>query len=154
MKKLQERFFASGKERLTLLLLSDFDCDGVVIASSVARIIRDEYHIPNIDAIRVALNPEHVKQYALPPGGRADDKESVNREKFVKQFGEFTYELEALPPVTLQEILRETIEGVIDRAAFAHEVEQEKQDARQLQVTRQRVLRYLQGCNLLDEEQD
>lgn len=151
MKKLQERFFASGKERLTLLLLSDFDCDGVVIASSVARIIRDEYNIANIDAIRVALNPEHVKRYALPPGGRADDKESVNREKFVRQFGELTYELEALSPVTLQEILRETIESVIDREAFEHEVEQEKQDARRLHETRQRVLRSLQECDLLHE---
>ncbi len=156
MNWLRKQFVASGKEHCTVLLLTDHDPDGEVIASSVARILRDEKGMPGIRAIRVALTADQVTEYKLPEsvnmaktGGKSPSYKA-RRKKFVDRYGEKVYELEALPPETLQEILRGTIESVIDREAFAHEVEQEKLDAAELDTTRRQVLRVLQEMKLTD----
>jgi hypothetical protein len=153
MKWLQEQFSASGADRLTLLLLSDHDPDGEVIASSVARVLRDDYDIAHIQAVKVVLNHSQVAQYHLPESVNEAKAGSANYAKFVEKYGTKVYELEALRPETLQEILRDTIESVIDREAFDHEVEQEKADAAHIAATRRRVLRYLQECGIGDGDE-
>src|SRR4030042_6040770 len=78
-----ERFQKSGKEKLIVLILSDFDCDGVEIGQSFARSMRDDFGI-DVCPIRVALTHEQTLSLNLPPGGEAKQKESSNREKFVE----------------------------------------------------------------------
>ena len=50
-----ERFRKSGKERLVLLLVSDFDPDGEQIAESFASSMRRDFGIANVDAVKVTL---------------------------------------------------------------------------------------------------
>jgi hypothetical protein len=47
-------------------------------------------------------------------------------------YGNDVFELEAIPPAQLQAILRESIDSVLDTAAFNGEVEAEKHDAAKL----------------------
>ena len=58
---------------------------------------------------------------------------------FVTKHGEDVWELEALSPATLQDVLREAIDAVIDPEAFNYEVEQEKADAAKLTAVRRVV---------------
>jgi hypothetical protein len=145
------RFKKSGKDRLVVLLVTDFDPPGQEIAHSFARSMRDEFHIGNVDAVQVALTYDQVKQFGLPPGGKAK-RESQGRARFVQLYGDTVNELESLPPETLQQLLQESIDAVLDVAAFNHEVDQEREDAAFLDTARRRAQVALAGLGLHDQE--
>jgi ParB-like chromosome segregation protein Spo0J len=147
-----QRFKKSGKEKLALLIVSDFDPDGDEIAHSFARSMRDDFGIQAIHPIKVALTSEQVVEYELPPIMQAKES-SVHHAKFIERNGsDDVFELEALAPEQLQEILREAIEAVIDRDALDAEIEAEKQDAAHLEAIRRRVRDALADVELADDE--
>lgn len=134
-----ERFRRSGKERLVLLLVSDFDPDGEEISHSFARSLRDDFAIENIEPVKVALTADQVEEFDLPPAMQAK-KTSSNYNRFSDQHGDDVWELEALPPETLQRVLQEAIDAVIDVEAFNHEIDQEQADAAKLEGVRRVML--------------
>jgi hypothetical protein len=144
-----ERFGKSGKDRLVLLLLSDFDPDGEEIAHSFARSMRDDFGIAKIEPIKVALTTDQVEEFDLPPAMKAKkrgaDEEGYQgiAKTFVDKHGDNVWELEALPPETLQRVLREAIDDVIDVEALNHEIDQEKADAAKLEGVRRVMLKTL-----------
>jgi hypothetical protein len=142
-----ERFRDSGKQMLVLLIASDFDPEGEDIAQSFARSMRDDFDIDQIHPIKVALTADQVKKHNLPPIMQAKATSSRYK-KFVRQHGKNVFELEALPPETLQQIVRSGIEGVIDRHAFAAEIAAERNDAGFLVGVRRTVCEALQGIDL------
>lgn len=135
-----ERFRRSGKDRLIVLILSDFDPDGEEIAHSFVRSMRDDFGIENVQGVQVALTAEQVRELKLPPSMEAK-RGSANYKKFVAEHGTNAYELEALPPSTLQKLLRDAVDRALDLDAFNRELDQEKEDAAHLADVRQRVLR-------------
>jgi ParB-like chromosome segregation protein Spo0J len=144
---LVRRYRRSGKERLVLLLLGDFDPEGEDIGHSLARSLRDDFGVWKLDPIKVALTEEQVEELGLPPQMQA--KESSSRyEKFADQHGTDVFELEAVPPAQAQEILREAIDDVLDQEAFDREIEQEKQDAARLEGLRRTMQRALGNVSL------
>jgi ParB-like chromosome segregation protein Spo0J len=132
------RFESSGKEKLILLVLSDFDPEGEDIGRSFAQSMRDDFHIENIVPVKVALTGEQVEDLDLPPNLTAK-KTSSRRKRFVDRHGEHVFELEAIPPATLQQFLREAIDTVIDVDSYNQEIEREKQDAAFLDTIRRRA---------------
>ena len=137
----------SGKDRLVILLISDFDPPGQEVAHSFARPMQLEFHIKNVDAIQVALTHDQVKRFRLPSGGKTKPK-SQGRERFVKLYGDSVHELESLPPENLQELLQKLIDAVIDPEAFNHELDQERRDAARLDVVRRRAMAAIDGLDL------
>ena len=57
-----QRFKKSGKDKLVLLMVSDFDPDGEEIAHSFARSMRDDFGVADIHPIKVALTAAQVKE--------------------------------------------------------------------------------------------
>ena len=100
--------------------------------------MRDDFGISTIHAIKAALTQEQVKKFKLPPGMQAK-KSSSRYKSFSQKYGDNVFELEALPPETLQQIVRQTIESVIDREALAFEIEAERKDAHFLAGVRNTV---------------
>jgi hypothetical protein len=141
-KAMFDRYMASGKESLVIVVLSDHDPDGEVIAESMARSMRDDFKIPfsQITAVRAALTHDQVHALGLPPNNERAKPESSNYEKFVRQFGNRVHELEAIRPDLLQQLLRDAIESVLDREAFDEEVRRERQDAHEIAVYRARAM--------------
>ncbi len=133
-----QRFHRTGKDRLVLLVLSDFDPEGEDIAHSFARSMRDDFGISNIDFIKVALTANQVDELQLLPGPTAKEGSS-RRKKFVEEHGEHVFELEAVQPQQLQAMLRQTIESILDMDLFRIEQGQEQQDAARLAGTRKTV---------------
>jgi len=133
-----ERYRSSGKERLILLILSDFDPDGEEIAHSLARSLRDDFEVSEVEPVKVALTREQVDAFSLPPIMKAKQT-SANYGRFAEKHGDDVFELEALEPHDLQGVLEQTIDAVIDVDAFNHELDQEKQDATFLEASRRRV---------------
>lgn len=139
------RFKQSGKARLVLLMLTDFDPDGDEIAASFARSLRDDFNIQSIHAVKVALTTEDVQAYDLPSDMDAKVS-SPNYQKFLKKYGSTkVVELDAAPVKLLQAKLREAIETVIDVVEFNAQVEQEAQDSAHIQAHRQVVFEAING---------
>jgi len=131
-----QRFRKSGKDRLILLMATDFDGDGESIAESFARSMRDDFGIANITPIKVALNADQVKSRNLPPvmKAKASSKQTA---KFVASHGENVWELESLAPEDLQNILRTAIVNVMDVETFNTEQRAEANDAVKLRAIRE-----------------
>lgn len=140
---MHERFKKSGKEKLIVLIISDFDPEGEQIAQSFGRSMRDDFGISSVWPIKVALTFEQVKRFKLPPGPKAK-KDSSNYSKFVAKYGKNVFELEAITPAVLQGLVRDTIDAVIDRDLFNRELEKEKQDAAHIEATRRTMLGAIQ----------
>ena len=148
-----ERFRQSGKDRLVLLFLSDFDPDGEEIVHSFARSLRDDFGIEEIEPIKVALTADQVQEFELPPAMKAKT-DSTNYQRFTDKHGDDVWELEALPPATLQQLLQDAIDRVIDVEAFNHEIDAEKADAAKLEGVRRVMLDTLGQWQGEDEEAD
>jgi ParB-like chromosome segregation protein Spo0J len=91
--EMAERFRKSGKERLVLLALSDFEPEGEDIAHSFARSMRDDFGIRNIEPIKVALNSQQVRELKLPPILKAK-QDSSRFDGFVGKHGDDVFELD------------------------------------------------------------
>lgn len=141
---LAERYRRSGREKLIVLLLSDFDPDGENIAASFARSLRDDFGIDQVTAVKVALTAEQVSTLGLPPQMKAKSGASTYA-KFTAEHDDDVFELEALAPAELQRLLREALHAVIDHDAFRAEIEAERSEAVFLEGVRQRVWRALAG---------
>jgi hypothetical protein len=132
------RFRETQKAKLVLLMLSDYDPDGEEISHSFARSMRDDFGIANIHPVKVALNRDQVDALALVPVMQAKAGSS-NFDRFTQKHGHDVFELEAIPPARLQEMLREVILGVIDVDALNREKEQEVDDQTQLVALKRKM---------------
>lgn len=141
--EMTQRYFRSGKDRLIILIVSDFDPDGEEIAQSFARSLRDEFEIENIHPIKVALTYDHIKRFNLVPNMEAK-KTSSQYQKFYDRYGtDDVFEVEALRPAQLQTLLEEAIDSVMDLDLFNRELEQEKSDAADIEAYRETILKYI-----------
>lgn len=133
-----DRYHRSGKEAFVLLVVSDFDPDGEEIAHSLARSLRDDFGVDQIEPVKVALTAEQVERFGLHTDVEAK-KGSAHYRKFVRRYGENVFELEALSPSQLQDLVRQSIQSVLDMNAFEREQDQDRQDAQSLGAVRQVV---------------
>jgi len=135
-----QRFKKSGKDRLKLLIASDFDPDGEEIAESFVRSIRDDFGIDDVSASKILLRQDQIESMKLPNNGMEAKESSSKYKKFFGKYGEdFVFELEAVPPKLMQQTVQEAIEATIDLAAFNSEVAQEEKDAAVLQAMKSSV---------------
>jgi len=125
-----DRFKASGKDRMVLLALSDFDPEGVNIVESLLTSLKEDFHLWSPKIVRVGLNQEHVDRFQLADNPAEAKAGSSRCRDFVRRYGKHVYELEALKPEQLQTILSEAIESILNAEAFENEVQAEKEDSR------------------------
>ncbi len=147
--QISQRFRASGKDRLILVIVSDLDPDGDGIAESFARSIRDDFGIENVKAYKALLTKEQVTEWKLPPNEMEAKKTSSRYKAYRQKYGsDAVFELEAVEPQKIQSAIAETIESLIDLKAFNQEVAKEKQDAVKLASIKSEVANQLAGCDL------
>lgn len=143
---MSQRFKASGKDKLAIIIASDFDPEGESICESFARSMRDDFGIRNVSAVKAALTWQQTQDLKLPPALEAKAKSS-RYEGFVERYGTDVYELEALQPGALQDIVCEAVRSVINVDRFNQEVDAEKDDAQWIDVTRRRLLAAMSEIN-------
>ena len=143
---LNERFKASGKERLILIVMSDFDPEGEVIPHVAGRTLRDNFGISNLDIVKAAVTKNQIERYKLPEQNFAKESSS-NREWFVKRNGgnESVYELEAIHPDAMLKDLEWTIQNVLDMQLFRAEAARENEERPYLDAKRREVMEILKG---------
>jgi ParB-like chromosome segregation protein Spo0J len=140
-----QRYKRFGKEKLIILAVSDLDPDGDAIAHSLGQRLRDDFRVRKVEIIKCALTMRQVRELRLPKKYERAKTGSSNYDRFVRAYKtDYVWELEALNPKTLQKLLADSIDHVVDRQAFNAEVRQERADAAHNAAVREIVLRTLQ----------
>jgi ParB/RepB/Spo0J family partition protein len=136
--RMHKRFRASGKSKLIILILADFDPEGEDIAHSFARSMRDDFRIDEVIAKKVCLTYEQVQERDLPQ--TFDIKKSSSRyKKFAAKYGDRAHELEALPVAERSRLLTKAIEEVLAIDAYNRELEAEREDAAKIEDLRKKA---------------
>lgn len=145
-----ERWKASGKKSLTIIILADWDPDGLVIADMWHKSLIGDFNVPpeSLTCIRAGVNPDHAGELDLPRSIEAKPS-SPTYKKFVAEHGCDVFELDAVPMPELHRILREAIESVVDRDAYERQVELEKRQAQALDAVVTELTK--EAADLLDQ---
>jgi hypothetical protein len=143
---LRVRYLRSGKERLIVIVLSDYDPEGEMIPQVAGRTLRGDFDIENLDIIKAGVTRDQIVQYNLPSQNFANE-ESYNLDWFVERNGgdNTVYELEALEPEAMLNDLEKTIQSVIDLDLFNREVAVEKEESVYLEKARRKAAEALKG---------
>lgn len=140
--RMHRRYRRSGKEQLIVIVASDFDPAGECIAESFCRSMRDDFGVEAIVPIKAALTYEQTQTLDLPVDGLTPKKTDKQRKAFEDRYGkdQKCFELEAIEPEVLADILRESIDSVLDLDAFNKELEAEADDAAFVQTVREHFI--------------
>lgn len=96
----------------TLIHLADHDPEGVDMTRDNDDRLAMFSHYTGVEVRRIALNMDQIEEHQPPPNYA---KVSSSRyEGYVNAYGEECWELDALEPATLHELLEETIREYID----------------------------------------
>ena len=122
-KGMVDRFLASGREKLVVIVVSDFDPEGEDIPNSFGISLRDDFEIePNqLVIVKAALTHSQTRTLALHEGQLAKE-DSSRYQRFLDKFGKRCWELESIPSDTLRQIVEDCIRSVLDLAAFEGEL--------------------------------
>lgn len=112
-----------GKE-CVLFHLGDHDPSGIDMTRDIAD--RLALFRSDVDVRRIALTMDQIRQYNPPPNPA---KLSDSRcEGYIKEYGTESWELDALDPPVLAELIRSNVTPLIDQEKWEKEVEQEKKE--------------------------
>jgi hypothetical protein len=143
---LYERFKKSGKHRLIVLVLSDYDPEGEMIPQVGGRTLRDDFGVKDFSIIKVGVTKEQIRKYNLPSQNFAKETSS-NHDWFVQRNGgdDTVWELEALRPDVLMRDLEMAIQSVLDMDLFNREMEIQKEEAEYLDTMRKAAAEAIKG---------
>lgn len=111
-----------------LLYLGDHDPSG----EDMVRDVRDRLSTfgVEVDVRKVALTTPQVKSYDPPPNpAKLTDSRAA---AYIEQHGEFSWEVDAIPPEELQRLIRVAFTEVVDLDAMREIITQEKEDKKKL----------------------
>jgi hypothetical protein len=143
---LYQRYVDSGKARLIVIVLSDFDPEGEMIAQVGGRTLRDDFGVEDFDIIKAGVTREQIEKHNLPSQNFAKDTSS-NFQWFKErnEGDETVYELEALEPPVMLADLEGVITSTLDMDLFNREAAREQEEAPYLEASRRNVLEALKG---------
>jgi hypothetical protein len=119
------RFIEQDGKSLVLLYLGDHDPSG----EDMVRDIRDRlamFGAENLDVQKIALTMTQVRRYNPPPNpAKISDPRAA---AYIEQHGEHSWEVDALPPNVLAQIIRRSLDALVDRSLMDSVIEHENKD--------------------------
>ncbi len=129
------RFKQSTAERMTLIIVSDYDPEGLELADDVIRSL-GLFGVP-VDGHRIAVTREQIEELGLAEDFNPAKDTSSRFNSFVKRAGDTkTWEVEALPPDYIVEQVKAAIEANMDMEIYERVCDQEEDDAERLAEVR------------------
>ncbi len=122
------RHALNNGKKCTLVHLADHDPSGLNMTEDNADRLRMFAEEQGIEVRRIALNMDQVEQYNPPPNPA---KETDSRAKgYVKKFGPHSWELDALTPGTIEQLITDTIEEYRDKDVWNKTLEEQDEKRR------------------------
>lgn len=112
------------ERKLTLLYLGDHDPSG----EDMVRDIRDRFleFGTDVDVKKVALTIRQVRRYDPPPNpAKITDPRA---EGYIEKYGNSSWEVDALPPSTLTQLIEDELDALIDRSLMDAIIAREDED--------------------------
>jgi hypothetical protein len=107
-----------------LLYFGDHDPSGEDMVRDIKN--RLEEFRTKVEVDKVALTRDQVDEYALPPNpAKTSDPRARG---YIEEHGDQSWELDALPPATLNELLTNALEELLDREKYEAHIAQEEID--------------------------
>src|SRR5206468_2818483 len=126
----------AGKE-VHIIHLGDHDPSG----NDMSRDIRERIHMflshhregsSKFELNRIALNMDQVKRYSLPPNpAKVTDSRSA---RYIKQYGDESWELDALEPRVLTVLIHDAVSKLRDQALWDASVRVENKAKKRLRT--------------------
>lgn len=117
-----EGYFDAGAEHVTVLHLGDHDPSGIDMTRDITARLElflegDGYDPGQLEVDRIALNMPQVRQYDPPPNpAKITDSRARG---YIAQFGQSSWELDALEPAVLRQLISDHIRPLIDEEKWA-----------------------------------
>lgn len=126
-----------GGKDLVILYLGDHDPSGLDMIRDIRN--RLEEFCIEAEIIHVAITQEQIEMYNPPPN---PTKITDPRFKhYIQSHGTTSWEVDALEPRVLNQLIREKIESLIDMELFQEKLEQEQRDKEKLAGFAEKVTR-------------
>ena len=110
-----------------VLYLGDLDPSGDDMSRDVQERL-SRYARREIEVRRLALNPDQVRRYNLPPFEASDD--DTRTDGYQRKYGsKDSWELDALPPPVLIGMIRTELNGLIDHKRWKRAKAQERRNS-------------------------
>jgi hypothetical protein len=118
-----------------ILYFGDYDPSGRDIERDLKDRLVRYYGRTNFTVIRIALTPEQIQQYNLPPMPEdAATLKKLSRDTRTKIYGlEYAVELDAIEPSVLQGLIRRAIVSKIDEEKWTAQKEKIDEETKELQ---------------------
>ena len=144
-RKMAERFQDSEKKSMALLIVSDYDPEGLRLADDAIKSLRDLWELP-IKYYRVGVTKEQIKELNLPNDFNPGKMTSNNLEWFRAKTGTTkTWECEALEPEYLRDQVRQAIEANMNMETFTANQAKEFADTKEIHRIRTEIAKSFEG---------
>ncbi|MFO1442665.1 hypothetical protein KDN24_05485 [Bacillus sp. Bva_UNVM-123] len=125
-----QRLQRIGSKTPVIIHLGDHDPSGI----DMSRDIVERLSLFEVEPIfeRIALNMDQIEEFNPPPNPAkiTDSRAST----YISRYGRESWELDALKPETLEELIRNTVESYCDQGLFDEVEERENKDKEILRV--------------------
>lgn len=122
--------YASQGQDTLILHFGDHDPSGI----DMSRDIRDRLKVFGCPTIvkRIALNMDQVEKYTPPPNpAKLSDTRSL---KYIREYGKESWELDALEPSTLTQLVRDEIFLVLDEEQWVNDSKRQERARKELKI--------------------
>lgn len=118
-----------AKKKFSVILhLGDHDPSGIDMTRDIEE--RLSLFGANVEIKRIALNMEQVEEYNPPPNpAKVTDSRAKN---YIKRYGDSSWELDALEPRMLDNLIKSHIEEHLDVDKFKMAMNKQEQERQQL----------------------
>lgn len=123
-----------------VLYFGDLDPSGVQMLEATQETLEDELGLLGVEFHRVALNPDQVEEYDLPRDPTSAKKTDTRYKKYAERYGDLAVEIDALHPERLKQIIKHSIESVVDMDLFEQQEEVEEMDQDKLESLRNEII--------------
>ena len=112
-----------------IIHLGDHDPSGLDMTRDIRDRLNDVFRI-DVEVKRIALNMDQVTAHAPPPNPtKLTDSRA---EGYIARYGDESWELDALDPATLNELIQDAIREYLDQDLFDERVDQEEDERREI----------------------
>lgn len=131
-------WFKAGQQPV-IIHLGDHDPSGVDMTRDLRdrlTMFYDRHGGGDVDVRRIALNWDQIEEYSPPPNpAKMTDSRVAD---YLANFGDESWELDALEPRTLDGLIEDEIRGLIDQEPWDAAEAQEQDETAQLELVRDR----------------
>lgn len=132
LKEMAERLRDAEEDDYTPLVLafSDLDPSGIDLVDNLSRQFADFELYPEVE--RIALTTDQVEEYSLPHDPKALKTTDSRYSSFVRNYGRYAVELDALDPPTLESLVHEAVKARLDVPLFEKEKERQEEEREEI----------------------